>query len=320
MSARTILRNLKNLNQYLNRFHQSQQSTYFEQLLAEAFSNILYLPFYSCDNDDPYIRHRVTWHGSSNRISKAPGEMSDAIAYCYGFCFTIEATLRTGANQWAKEFAQSIRHCGDFCSSFCSSTTIQPKDIFALLICTVLHRDTYRSVRSNPRAEYKLIPIEISDLSKILETSILAFTMKHLELRNLLNQISDSIRKTSSLDDFRSAVDSLLTNWQKGVLKVEKSAFVGVKSYEAMRKINRTHIGTSEILQKLERHPTVKKYLKISGDELSCDIIADGLIQQSLAFQLSPTYEGEKLFSPVPFTDFRERGLRLIKTVEEING
>lgn len=316
-SSQTILRTLKNLDQYLAQFHQSLRSTYFEKLIAEAFAYILHLPFYSTDNDQPNISHRVTWHGNINpTISRAPEGGPDTIAYCYGFCLTIEATLKTGANQWSQEFAQSIRHCEDFCSQ----SQINPRDAFALLICKTMHRDTFRSIKGNPREEYKLIPIEISDISRILETSILAFTMRHLEFRKLLNQISECIRDSSSLDNFHRAVDDVVINWQKEVLRIEKSAFIGVKSYEAMRKTNRTHVGTSEILKKLQRNQTVNKYLKVIDEKLSVGSIEDCLIQQSLASQLSTTYEGEKIFSPVPFTDFRERGLRLIATVEAING
>jgi hypothetical protein len=316
-SSRAILKNLKNINQYLAQFHQSQQSTYFEKLIAEAFSHILHLPFYTSDNDGTDIPHRVIWRGNINSTtSRAPEGGPDAIAYCYGFYLTIEATLKTGANQWTQEFAQSIRHCEDFCSQ----SQINPKDAFALLICNKMHRDTFRSIKGNPREEYILIPIEISEVSRILDTSILAFTMRHLELRRLLNHIPGCIKSSSSVDDYRRVLGELITNWQKEVLQIEKSAFIGVKSYEAMRKTNRMHVGTSEILQKLQRHQTVNKYLRIIGEKLSVNSIEVCLIQQSLASQLSQTYEGEKVFSPVPFTDFRGRELKLLETVEAING
>lgn len=310
-SSRTVLKNLKNLNKYLAQFHQSQRSTYFEKFITEAFSNILYLPFHTSDNDDPNIPHRLTWQGSINPVSKAPRGKPDAIAYCYNYYLTIEATLKTGANQWAQEFAQSIRHCEDFCSQ----NGIQQKDAFVLMICTKLFRDTYRSIKNNPRQECKLIPIEVSELSRILETSILAFTMRHLELRRLFHQISDCIRDSSSVNDFYESVDSSITRWQKDVLKLEKSAFIGVKSYEAMRKIGRTHIGMSEILQKLQRHPVVNQYFNIIREKIRGDTIENSLVQQSFASRLAPTYEGEELFEPVPRVDFKGRSVRLINTV-----
>jgi len=314
-SSQTILENLKGITEYLNQFTKKQRPTYFEKLVAEAFSHILHLPFYASDSDDAGIPHRVIWQGRVNPVCKAPGGGPDAIARCYHFDLIIEATKNTEANQWAREFASSIRHSEDFCSQ----AQIQAKDVLTLLICTELHRDTYRSIKSNPKEEYKLIPIEVSNLEKILKTSILAFTIRHLELRRLLNQISKCIRDSSSLDDFRSAVDSLLTNWQKDVLKVEKKAVIAVKSYKAMRMINRTHIGTSEIFQRLQGDEAINEYLEIIEEKLSFDIVEESLIQQHLASELSPTYD-ERVFYPVPFADFKERQLRLIKALEEING
>lgn len=313
-SSRTILKKLKNLNDYLILFHPSQQSTYFEKLIAEAFSNILYLPFYTSDNDDPNISHRLTWQGIINSISKAPQGKPDAIAYCYNYYLIIEATRRTGANQWIKEFGPSIRHS----ENFCAQNRVQQKDVFVLMVCTKLFEDTYQSIKNYSREECKLVPIEVSDLVKILQASILAFTLKHLELRRLFHQISNTIRNSSSLIDFSKSVDSSITRWQKDVLKLEKNTFIGVKSYKAMRQIGRIHIGTSEILQKLQKHTIVKQYLNIIGEKISSKTIEDSLVQQSFASRLIPTYEGEEVFEPVPCVDFKGRSLRLIDTVMRI--
>jgi len=317
-SSRTILRNLRNLNKYLSRFHKSLQSTYFEKLIAEAFSHVLHLPFYTISDDKKDTPYCVIWQGdiSNSSITKAPQGEPDAVAYCFGFYLLIEATLKTGANQWSKEFAASIRHC----ENFCSQNNIQPEDVFALLVCTDLHEDTYRSVHHSPSTKYKFIPVEILTLSKIIETSILAFTIRHIELRRLLIQIQEILRKSSSLDDFRNTVNDLVTDWQKDVLKIEKNALVGLKSYETMQRINRTYIGVSEILKELQKDRTINKYFKIIGEKLSFDIIEESLIHQSLAVRLISTYEGENLFSPVPFVDFKGRWSRLIKAVEKLNG
>lgn len=314
-TTQTILRNLKNLNQYLSQFHSTQQSAYFEKLIAEVFSHVLFLPFYTIDNDNATTPYRVTWQGSINPISKATQGRADSIAYCYDFHLIVEATKNIGANQWAKEFAPSIRHCDDFVKQ----NRLQSNEVCIVLVTPQLHQDTYQSIHCNPRHEYSFIPIETSMIMRIVETSSLAFTMRHLELRRLLNQISEHIKKEQSLTDFRSAMDQLLTEWQKEVLKVEKSAIIGVKSYEAMRKIERKHIGISEILAKLQKHRVIKRYLNITGDVLTVSLIEDSLIQQSLAFLLSQTFNGEKIFTPVALIDFKERGLRLIDQVEKIN-
>ncbi len=317
-SSQIILENLKNHDQYLTKFHETQQSTYFEQLIAEVFSHVFYLPLYTSDNDNNSIPHRVIWLGKNNPISKAPGGGPDAVAHCYNFHLIIEATRKTGTRQWSQEFAQSIEHCKDFCNE----TGIQKKDVVTLMICTNLHRYTYRSIKSNPRQEYKLVPIKVLDLVKILQTSILAFTLRHLELRKLLNQIYNCIRDSSSVQNFSDSVDSITTRWQKDVLKLEKSVFICVKSYEAMRKIVRTHgrihIGVSEILQKLQGHPIVKQYFDIIGEVIMSDTIEDSLVQQSFASRIGLTYDGEEIFEPVPRVDFEGRSLRLINVVKGI--
>jgi hypothetical protein len=292
-----------------------QESAYFEKVVAEALSRILYLPFHTSESDNPRIPYRVTWKGSITPLSKADSGVPDAIAYCYGFYLIIEATRKTGSNQWTQEFAQSIRHCEDFCTQ----NNIQRKDIFVLMICNELHRDTYRSIKSNPRQEYRVAPIAVPHLARILQTSILSFTLRHLEFRELLSRICKCIKDSSSVEHFSKSAETSVTDWQRDVLKLEKRAFIGVKSYEAMRKIGRNAIAVSEILQRLQKHPFVMQYLNIVGEKLTADEVEESLVQQSLAHYLISTIrDDEPLFEPVPSVDFARRGIRLIDEVERI--
>lgn len=314
-SSRTILRNLRNLEDYLTLVLPSEKSAYFEKLIAETFSNILYLPFYTSDNDDPNITHRLTWQGSIIPVSKAPPGKPDAIARCNNYYLIIEATRKTHASQCSQEYASSIRHCEDFCNQ----NRILPKSVFVLLICTKLHTDTYRTIKNNSGEEKsKFILIKVSELEKILQTSILAFTLRHLELRKLFYKINDCIKDSSSLKAFSKSVDSSITEWQKEVFILEKNAFIGIKSYEVMRKIGKNYISTSEILQKLQKHTIVKQYLNIIDDNISIKAIEDSLVQQSFAARLATTYYGEGLFDTLPYEDFKSRGLRLIDAVKKI--
>jgi len=312
-SSRAMLRILKDLDGYLSQFNQSQWSALFEQLVAEALSHMLYLPFYTSDNDDSQIPHRLVWLGGTTPLCKAPPEGPDAIAHCCNFHFVIEATMKTGSSQWSQEFASSIRHCEEFCSH----NGIVPRDTYILLVCTQLHVDTYRSIKNHPRQEYRLIPLDIGDVVKILGTSILAFTLRHLEIRGLLHSICDCIVGSSSLADFRRSVNDAITQWQKDILRLEKDVFIGVKSYEVMRKIGRQHIGATEILDRLQKHPVVNQYFKLIGDKVGTDMIADALVSHSFAAKLTATYDDEQVFQPVPSVDFRQRSLRLIRAVEE---
>jgi hypothetical protein len=312
-STRVILRELKDPDGYVTRFDAAQQSAAFEQLVANALANILYLPFYASNNDDGRIPNRVVWFGSTSPLSKAAANKPDAIGYCCDFHIVVEATRKTGSSQWSQEFAQSIRHCEDFCTS--SNTSL--RDAYVLLICTQLHVDTYRSIKNHPRQECRLVPLEVADVAGILQTSILAFTLRHVELRCLLNSICGAIVASPSLADFRRSVTDTMAEWQRDVLRLEKTVFVGVKSYEAMRRIGRQHIGATEILQRLQKHPVVNQYFKLIGDKVGADGITEALITHSFAARLGATYAGEQLFQPVSPVDFKQRSLRLIHAVEE---
>jgi len=317
VSGRTILRYLRKLDEYLGQFRY-EQSKYFEQLIGIALSRLLYLPFYTLDNDDEMIRHRVVWKGSDRggTLSCAPQGEPDIIAYCYGFYLIVEATQKTGAGQWTDEFAQALRHK----NNFVRARNVNPTAVYIVLVTPKLHEDTFCSLHNHPSREHKFVPLETDVLVRILQTSILAFTMKHLELRKMFNRIPECLENSSSLSDFQIALEKELRTWQKEVLRQEKRAFIGVKSYEAMQKIPRASVAVSEILQSLLKHPFVGQYLKIVGEELSVSEIERILVDESLGRRAGKTIQtDEPLFECVPCADFKGRGLRLIGAVESIN-
>jgi len=316
ISGRTILRYLKNLDEYLDQFHY-EESTYFEHLISIAFSKSLYLPYYTINNEDNSVEQRVTWNGSDNNgiFSKSPAGKTDIISYCCGFYIVIEATRKTGSGQWTDEFAQALRHC----KAFVRTEGLDPRDVYIVLVTTKLHEDTYRSLRHQPPREYKFVPLEKDVLSRILETSILAFTIRHLDLRALFNNIPQLLTSSTSLEDFRQTLEEESKNWQKEVLKQEKETFIGVKSYEAMKKINRPAVVVGEIFESLLKHPFVGQYLNIVGEQLSSCDIEKILVNESLGYRAGRTIQtDEPLLECVPCTDFKGRGLRLIRAVEGI--
>lgn len=316
-SARTVLRHLRNLDPYLMRFPRLQRARWFERLTVEALSHILYLPFYTSDTDDTSIPYRVVWEGSDTIGNRgAPPGRPDGIAYCYELYLTVEATLKSGANQCTQEYAQSLRHCEDFINE----SGAPQNRMYIVFVTRELYEDTYQSIRSRPRTGYNFIPLETRLVTKILETSVLAFTMKHIQLQRVMREIISALRRSGSLTDFRAVAENVVENWQKEVLRLEKGTFIGVKSYEAMLKIHRPAVAVSEILKSLLKHPFVGQYLNIIGEKLSVAEIETVLVEQSLGYRAGRTIRtDEPLFESVPCADFKGRGLRLIEAVERIN-
>lgn len=313
-APRTILRNLRHHSQYLGQFPHYEQSAHFEHLIAQVFACLLYLPLYTSDNDDANVSHRVTWLGSIESIATAPPG-PDAVAYAYEYCMLIEATLKRGTTQWAQEFAPCIRHYEDFVEQ----EELNQEDTYLILIAPEFHPDTYRSIRQKDIEGFNFVLLEISALVKILDTSILAFTIRHLDLRDLCHALQECCKHSSTIEDFLRRSDDSISRWQEEVLELEKTVFLGVKSYEAMRKIGRKSVGVSEIFQKLRWHPTVKHYIRIMGGRLTSHEIEESLLSESLGYQAGRTYDGELLFCPVPLIEFQSRAGRLVRTVEKIN-
>lgn len=315
-SARTIVKHLRELDNYLAGFRH-EESIYFERLIGYAFSQILSLPFYNLDTDDTRIKHRVVWQSRSNngRPCRASGGKPDIIAYCRGFYLIIEATQKTGANQWTQEFAQAFRHCSDFVRN----NGLNANEVYIVLAAPAIYEDTYRSLRQHPRCEYQFVPLETSILGPVLDTSALAFTMRNLELRVLLNDVPESMRGSATVEEFRKDLAARVGTWQKDVMEREKGAFIGVKSYEAMRKIPRQVVSVSEIAERLIRHPSVCQYLKIIGEKLDIRDIETCLVGQSLGCRAGRIQTGEALFECVPVVDFKYRSSTLVGAVEEIS-
>ncbi len=316
------LEDINNIYKYLNNYPKKQRSTYFEKKIAEIFSHLLNLPFHTKNNDDKTKIHRVIWHGNIDPVSKAPGGFSDILAFCYNFYLVIETTLNTSSDQWAREFATSIKHC----EKFCSNNKIHSKDVFILLICQKLNMDTFRSLKNNPKSEYKFVPIEISCLINVIETLNLAFTMRHLEFQRLFHQILYSLKESDTLDNFKNLVDNSIKIWQQDVLKTEKSAIIGINSYRAMHDIgnkdSRKYFSIGEIQDKLFKYSNIIRYFEIVQSKLQLLDIENSLLEQSLGIISGRILQedNEPLFEPVYIKDFKGRSIKLIKAAEDING
>jgi len=313
-AARTDLSRLRNYNSYLNRFPSQQQSTYFEHLISEVFSHILHLPFYTRSSDIPTTTYRVTWMGDINPIRIAPPG-PDAIARCHGFYLTLEPTLRTGARQWRLEFASAIRHCEDFADA----EGLDCQDVFCSIVCSKLSPDTYRSIKSNPSQKCSIVPITISELEIILQTSILAYTFGHSELRDLLQKISNYITMSSSLKDFSNTATKYIKEWQQDILKKEMNFVMGIASYKVIKKIGRRVVSESEIITELLKNPTILQYLKIIGTKPTPDKIESGLTHCNLACCTRARVHNIRMFELIHSEEFKLRIEKFTAKVNEID-
>jgi len=160
----------------------------------------------------------------------------------------------------------------------------------------------------------------VKDLATVLRTSILAFTMTHSHLRQLLNSLVECCQSSNSLEEFLTHADYRISGWQKDVLKVEKKTFLAVRSYWYMRRIGGTHVGIGEVFQRLERDPVTKEYIKLAGAELRSEALERNVLEQGLGCPAGRTLPGEMLLCPVPLVDFEDREARIIRAVEGMHG
>lgn len=312
-ACRTILGRLRDPSKYLSQYHASHQSMRFEELVCQAFAVWLHVPFYDADNDDSTVQYRMTWLGSAHKVTKAPAG-PDGIARAHGFYIVVEATRKTGTSQWSQELAR----CVDHATKVAQDNNAAPNDVYAVLVTEKLHRDTYTSVKSyNATGEYKIVLIGLDDLRTAVETSHLAFTIRHLEVRKLLGDLLGCCSRADSLRSFTDGCRHTTDGWQKETLQLEQAVTVAVKSYEAMLREGRNQVGVSDILKRLSKHPTVRSYFGKIGSTLRRATIVESLTQESLGALLCRNLTtGEELFCPVPLADFKSRCARRMSAVE----
>ncbi|MHC4400858.1 MAG: hypothetical protein ACYTG0_14370 [Planctomycetota bacterium] len=190
-----------------------------------------------------------------------------------------------------------------------------------VLITTKIHEDTYGTIKAhNETGELKIVLMEVDVLCTALETARLAFTIRHLEVRRLLSILLDCVSHNEKPDSFRESAGRGTQEWQREVLKLEKTAVVAVRSYRAMVREGRTSVGLSDIFTRLTRDPVIRWYFgRVDGD-LTPNDICRSLLQESLGAVVGKLLDGEELFCPVPLVEFRSRCERRLQAVEVAHG
>lgn len=306
---------LLNLNQYLHQYPKEHAAA-FEYLIASAFSQIFYLPFQSKDTINNKEKYRVIWYGKVNKnnvISKSPSGV-DSICFAYRFYILIECSLRFGANQWRKEFIESLKHY----KKFIKSKKVSEDVVFLTIVVPKLHKDTFTGFQQKAKEGLNIILLESPFLAKIVDTAKLISTIRHLDLRQLLKTMVKQLRESTSCKKFKINMRKYIIEWHEEILKRERNVFFGLKAYEAIKKVGKHTVATSDILVNLNRDHDFNYYLKVLGGDPKLHI-KDGLLSERLAC-LIIVPEEEDFFCKVDSIDFKERGLRLIKNVEKIDG
>jgi len=310
----TIMQRLTDLQTYLAQYHSSHQSLRFEELVCQAFAALLHLPYYDAPTDDPSQAYRVTWLGSAASLSKAPGG-PDGIARAYDFSIVIEATLKTTTKQWSQEFNQ----CLDHAQHVANINGLKPRDVLTVLVASKIHKHTYRAVKAqNPTNEFRIALVTTECLGVAVETADLAFTLRHLEVQELIRTLIDQLAGSTSETDFSKTAITATKNWQRSVLKLELATALALKSYSAMVKLGRGHVGAGEILAELTVDPALGAYLERVEGRLDTGVIERSLVQESLGKVLvRDPKQDEAILCPVPVADFKSRCQRRLQAVEK---
>jgi hypothetical protein len=275
------------------------------------------VPLQFANTDDPSVKYRMLWNGrfdESTSVFQGSPSGVDSMCFAYGFCVLVENTLRGNVgNQWRHEFVESIDHY----DAFVERDSLEKKDVYLLFVAPEFHRSTYTGFRQKAVEGYGVILLDSLCLWRWCNICQTLATYRHMDLRQLLKNMVETFRASSSLPSFRKDLKGCMANWETDLLKQEKTAYFGLKSYEAMRAGGRRIVGPADIMLKLKRDKDFERYYKKLGGDLT-QLIRDGLVSERLA-KVIPTPD-EDLFCCVECCDFKARGLRLIRAVEAVEG
>jgi hypothetical protein len=314
-TPQAILQGLRDHGSYLSGHPLWKRAPCFEWLVAQAFANSLHVPVFDSEHDDPNVHPRVTWLGKCSDMTPAPQGAPDAIVRAHEFFVLVEPTLKTGSKQWSQEFGP----CVDHYEQFASDEQVSEGDVYIALVTSQLHEHTYNSICHAPiKANFVLL--ELPDLTTVLETIMLAPYAKHAHLRKLFNGVLKDLQKSSCLTDFRSRKQARVAEWQKDVLNNEKSIFLGIKAYQAIRQMGKRAAAEVDILGILQQDAAVQRYEELVGKLFTLDDIGNSLVSQNLASCVSEELYQDRFISVIPVPDYKATANRIQRALEEING
>ena len=278
-SPRAALAKLRDLRNFLGGYPDNQRSAIFEYIVSKSFAYALGLPFFTASDNHSALKRKVVWNGSLNPISKAPPG-PDCLVYCYSCNCVVEPTRREGAGQWISEGAQLVRHAAETTTRFHWNHL----NTYSILVATKIAKDTFYNFHTNPGG-LKIVLLEVEHLISVLETSVLAFSMRPTELNGLMEEAINHLRVCPNLKSYRTCITGSISVWKHRILESEKYVFVGLKALKTMKDMNRVPpIGLGELYGRMSQNNWVKHYLGLIEQSLDTQFITESLTRQGFAY------------------------------------
>jgi hypothetical protein len=307
------LQRLKNLDDFLASCPKDKKPIHFEKLIAETVCIILNLPLHYKFSTNIRDIYYVQWFGLKDLTLGAPGNHPDVIGHCYDYHFILEATTKSGAKQNDQEYAKCRRHFDDFIIRY----NVPRENSYILFIAPKISEDTYNTIYATRlNSNYQFIPINAYILGKILETMTLAFTLMHIDFHNLITDIAVTVKESPKLEIFNRKMEKKIKEWQNKVLESEKSACIGLLTYQLVR--NKKTVESTEFSNKLQEESLYKKYKKIIGENINDAVISKALIDYGFARKLVDIDARVELLQITPYDDAKKRFKIFNKTLESI--
>jgi hypothetical protein len=312
------IKTLAEIESYLSSKPKGKEGIYFEKIVSEAIAYTVKLPYYT--NDQTSISHTyyVKWYGKNNPIEKAQGSNPDIKVICHNFHLIVEATIKTETTQCSQEYSQALRHFNEHIRQ----NQMKRNDGYILFITKFLHEDSYNAIyilNNDPNnLSYRFVPIDYPNLIKILEISSIAFTMMHVDFRDLLNDIIFTIQHSPTLSIFQKNINKKINDWRKKVLEREKSACLGFITYELL-KDERHSIEISDVYAKIKTKRNYKHIEKLIEGDINDKMILNALIDNGFARITGKTFGNVELIQFVPQSDSVKRLYQFAQKVESLS-
>jgi hypothetical protein len=311
LSPRGTLAKLHDVSNFLGGYPDNQKSAIFEYIISKSFADALSLPFFTSTDNDPAKKRKVLWNGSLSPISKAPPG-PDCLIHAYSYNCVVEPTRREGADQWTLEGAPLLRHTTNAIAQFHWNQL----STYSILVATKIAHDTYYNFHTNT-GDAKIVLFEVEHVIGMLETSILAISMRPMELSSLMEEALNHLRLCPNLRSYRTCIANSVSTWRQRILESEKHVFVGLKALKTMKSMKRAPpIGLGELFGKMSQNNWVKHYLGLLEQPLEMRLIFESLSRLGFAYFQPGMHD--TLIYPVMLEELINRASRIHEQIRMV--